>query len=93
MADIVMLASPENTLNEMWIKFAEGLRALDAEEKQVEAMKSAFYFGAAHVYARIDHACRDEESCTTFGEVMDEIFHEIDTVMKRRYISESVGHA
>jgi hypothetical protein len=56
-------------------------------------MKSMFFFGAANVLVRVDHACRDTDSCTRFGEVMDQMLKEVDDVILHRQISKNVGHA
>jgi len=94
MSEIFIIASPDDTLTKIWSDFAATLRKSSSySEHDIASMKSMFFFGAANVLVRVDHACRDTDSCTRFGEVMDQMLKEVDDVMLHRQISKNVGHA
>jgi len=75
---IVMLTiDTSKTLSESWERLAAELLKAGAGEAQLDVMRSAFFLGAVHIYARLDTQVADE---ATFYDTMDELMHELDGV-------------
>ena len=78
MMNVIMLTiDTSKTLTESWEKISLEMLRQGAGRAQVDAMQSAFFLGAVHVYARLDTKVNDSD---TFYDVMDELMDEISCV-------------
>ena len=90
-AKILVAADGVRTLEQACTDLLNDLEDVGASGAQKDAMRVAFYLGAAQVFSTIDRAgCINEDELV---KVMARLFREIDTVMCNGQVGESVGHA
>jgi biopolymer transport protein ExbB/TolQ len=70
-----------DTLKGTWAQFEAQLRSHGSGDDQITAMETAFYMGAAQVFASIDTAAKVDMK--TLSDRMGEIYRDVEEHMKR----------